>query len=204
MRRVSHTTPCPPTLPSVVPSVVAANAARYAGDEHVRFAEADLSAVSLPPGGADLILCRDALQHIPLLDAIDVLQNFARARPRVLAVGSYLDGGVVAAGAPDDAPRPPERNREIPAGEYYHINLLAPPFNMSEPLDILDENTPVKDARERKFLLVYAGDYLAELDFDAMRRAAVDGFGAKLATGDKAKHRALAVALRAAPEGMGD
>jgi hypothetical protein len=118
-----------------------------------------------------MILCPDALPHIPLLDAVDVLENFARAAPRVLAVGSYLDGGG-GGGAPP-------ANRDIAVGEYFHINLLAPPFNLSSPLDILDENTPTKDAKERKFLLVYAGDALAAADFAAMRESAVRDFGAR-------------------------
>ena len=160
----------------VVPSVVAANAARHAGQPGVSFGVADLSATALPAGVADMILCRDALQHIPLLDAIDVLENFARAAPRVLAVGSYLDGG---AGAPP-------ANREIAVGEYFHINLLAPPFNLSSPLDILDENTPTKDAKERKFLLVYAGDALAAADFAAMRESAARDFGARPRAGRRA------------------
>ena len=170
----------------VVPSVVAANAAKpeFAGDARVSLAVADLSAPgALRPAGYDMILCRDALQHIPLLDAIDVLENFARARARVVALGSYLDP----AARWDRA-----RNADIRVGEYYHISLLAPPFNMSapdsmhvlgggprgrgEPLDILDELTPHSDPREHKYLLVYSGEYLASLDFAAMRASAVQDF----------------------------
>ena len=175
----------------VVPSVVAANAARHAdAAPAVSFAVADLSAAGapLPVGGADMILCRDALQHIPLLDAIDVLENFARSAPRLLAVGSYLlergDGGK------GERPARADANRNIEVGEYFPINLLALPFNMTDVLDILDEGTPVKDAGERKFLLVYAGDALAAMDFDAMRERAVNDFGARRAATAAAARRA--------------
>jgi hypothetical protein len=157
----------------VVASVIVANAARYAGDPAVSFDVADLSAVPLPRGAHDMILCRDALQHIPLLDAIDVLQNFARAAPRILAVGSYLGEAGAGNGKAGSV-----HNREILVGEYFLVNLMLAPFNMTSPMDILDENTPVKDERERKSLLVYSGEYLATLDFDAMRDDAVRNFNA--------------------------
>jgi hypothetical protein len=191
----------------VVESVVAANAGKpeFAGDARVSFAVADLSAAGAAlPHGFDMILCRDALQHLPLLDAIDVLENFARAAPRLLAVGSYLDAAARWGSAP--------RNKNILTGDYYHISLLEPPFNLSapphwetitgagaagggggagprgraEPLDILDERTPHDDPREHKFLLVYSGEFLASLDFAAMRAAAVTDFGATPRAGARA------------------
>ena len=191
----------------VVESVVAANAEKpeFAGDARVRFAVADLSAAGAAlPHGFDMILCRDALQHLPLLDAIDVLENFARAAPRLLAVGSYLDAAARWAAGP--------RNKNIETGDYYHITLLEPPFNLTapprweaatgagaagggggagprgraEPIDILDERTPHDDPREHKFLLVYSGEFLASLDFAAMRVAAVRDFGATPRAGARA------------------
>ena len=160
----------------VVPSVIAANEEKFAADAPaVSFAVQDLSAAPLPAGVADMILCRDALQHIPLLDAIDVLENFAHAAPRILAVGSYL--GDWSPGRPPPPPR--ASNRDIATGQYFHINLLASPFNMTDTLDILDELTPVKDAKERKALLVYSGEALASFDYAAMRESAVRDFGAR-------------------------
>jgi hypothetical protein len=38
------------------------------------------------PSGYDLILCRDALQHLPLLSVVDALENFARSDARYLLV----------------------------------------------------------------------------------------------------------------------
>ena len=169
----------------VVESVVAANVKKFQDTPGVSFAVADLSAAPLPAAASapDMILCRDALQHLPLLYAIDVLENFARAKPRLLAVGSYVEAA--ARGNPNT-----ELDR---VGGYFHISLAHPPFNMTapgfggeterrahagEPMDVLDERTPVDDVNEHKYLLVYSGEYLAQLDFAAMRESAVRDFGA--------------------------
>ena len=181
----------------VVESVVAANVQKFAATPGVSFAVADLSAAPLPAAAAapDMILCRDALQHLPLLYVIDVLENFARARPRVLAVGSYVEAA--ARGNP---------NAEIArVGDYFHISLAHPPFNMSdaafraagsphagEPMDVLDERTPHSDDKEHKYILVYSGEYLAQLDFAAMRASAVRDFGAVARQPRRAQQHLLA------------
>ena len=38
------------------------------------------------PHGYDLILCRDTLQHLPLMAAVAALENFARSGARFLLV----------------------------------------------------------------------------------------------------------------------
>lgn len=32
--------------------------------------------------------------------------------------------------------------QQPPAGDYYEVDLLKPPFSVSKPLEIIDENTP--------------------------------------------------------------
>ncbi len=53
-------------------------------------------------------------------------------------------------------------------GEYYPINLLMPPFNLDagKLVDVLSEGQ--EDGIARKYLLVFSGEYLATVDFDAM------------------------------------
>jgi hypothetical protein len=141
----------------VVASVVAENVAKVAGDARARFAVADLSAPDAElPRGADLLLCRDALQHLPFANAIGVLEAIARARPRLVAIGSYVTSA--------------EANADIAVGEYYRINVLAAPFNLTAPLDEIDELSP--KGSDRKFLLLFTGEYIASLDFAAMRERA--------------------------------
>ena len=147
----------------VVASVVAANAERMGGPR-TAFGAVDLSA--RPAAGAalaslgrfDLALCRDALQHLPLELAVNALEALAAAAPRLVALGSYLEHE----GA----------NEDIATGEYYQINLLKEPFSLDEArvVDALDEASPRKT--ERKWLLLFEGDYLRSLDFDAMRERA--------------------------------
>lgn len=161
----------------VVASVVEGNTAKFKGDPLTSFARADLSTAELPHG-YDMSLTRDALQHLPLLDAIDVIAGIARAAPRLALFGSYLS-----------APGP---NRDIRAGDYFLINLLKPPFSMNATRDVLDELSA--NEGERKFLLLYDGAYLAGLDFDAMRaRARAEPFRAK-ESANAARARALSEA----------
>jgi 2-polyprenyl-3-methyl-5-hydroxy-6-metoxy-1,4-benzoquinol methylase len=143
----------------VVESVIENNRKKFSelGFPQATFYSADLSHAALPKGEFDMVLCRDALQHLPLLTAIDVISNIARASPKAAAFGSYIENRE-------------KGNRDIKVGDYYLINLMLSPFNMNATIDVLDENTPVSG--ERKYLLVYSGEYLASLDFQEMRRRA--------------------------------
>jgi SAM-dependent methyltransferase len=145
----------------VVESKIAENKAKFAVDfppPQATFFAADLAQAALPSDGHfDMSLCRDALQHLPLDMAIDVIANIARAKPRVAAFGSYVLDNTLG-------------NAEIRVGDYYLINLLLPPFSMNGTIDVLSEESP--NRKERKHLLLYSGDYLAALDFAAMKRRA--------------------------------
>ena len=150
----------------VVRSVVDASRAAYAGDALTTFQVADLAAPGVGAGlraaaaaaPFDLALCRDALQHLPLALAVGVLENLAASGARLVALGSYLEE---TAG-----------NAEIPVGEYYKINLLLPPFslNASRAVDVLNEASSRRN--ERKYMLLFPGEYLAGLDYGAMRERA--------------------------------
>jgi hypothetical protein len=52
------------------------------------FTLGDVSRVPLPVG-VDLALCRDALQHLPMSEAVRLLRNLAAARPKHVLLGSY-------------------------------------------------------------------------------------------------------------------
>ncbi|KAI9033484.1 hypothetical protein DFJ74DRAFT_193690 [Hyaloraphidium curvatum] len=136
----------------VVASVVANSSARHAGDPLTTFRTADVAADPLPRG-FDAILSRDALQHLPIATAISALENYARADPRYLLVGSYAPGEYTA-------------NWAVQIGGFFRIDLLAPPFSLPEPLEVLEEGY------EDKMLLVYARRQLRGLDFAAMRKRA--------------------------------
>ena len=69
---------------------------------------------ALMPDGMQLMLCRDALQHLPLGKAIDALEMFSKSTARILLVGSHLgtDG----------------KNKLIEVGDCYSIVLTTDPF----------------------------------------------------------------------------
>jgi Methyltransferase domain len=139
----------------VVPGVIEASQRRFHGDNLTTFAVGELSTVPMP-SGADLVLCRDALQHLPLLVGISLLENIARSKPRLVVVGSYLGAGT--------------KNVNIKPGEYFDINLSEPPFNMTQYFDAISENTPVVE--RNKYLLVFEGTVFQSLNFDAMKTRA--------------------------------
>jgi SAM-dependent methyltransferase len=60
----------------------------HAGDNMTSFTLGDVSRVPLPVG-VDLALCRDALQHLPMIDAVRLLRNLASAKPKHVLLGSY-------------------------------------------------------------------------------------------------------------------
>ena len=136
----------------IVPSVIDANQQRFRSDPQTTFSVGELSSSALP-NGADLVLCRDALQHLPLLAGVSLLENIARSKPRLVLVGSYLGPGT--------------RNRNVRAGEYYDINLVEGPYNLTNFIDAVSENTPTVE--RNKYLLVFDGDAFATVDFAKMR-----------------------------------
>lgn len=141
----------------VVAPVIERNKARHRGDPLTSFFAADVSVTKLPHR-PDLILSRDALQHIPIKDAINVLENIAKAKPKFAMIGSYMN----------------TENVNVPAGGYFDINLLAPPFNLPPPRSIAKESADPKGLHPQKYSMVYTGDMLAKVDFERMKRDAVE------------------------------
>lgn len=134
----------------VVPSVIEAHKSKWRGWRDTEFMELDIAHHPLPDG-YDMIFSRDALQHLPFSTIISTLENFSKSSAKVLAVGSYKNGS----------------NWNIDVGAYFAIDLRLPPFKLTAPMDVIDEET-VDD----KQILVYDVDYLRQQDFDAMRALA--------------------------------
>ena len=66
----------------IVPELVDANCAEYASD-HRQFRLADIVHDTLP--GADLVLCRECLNHLPLADADRAIEHLVAAAGRLVA-----------------------------------------------------------------------------------------------------------------------
>ena len=131
----------------VVENVIAQNNVELKPfQDWARFEFADLSSPStkLPPG-FDLLLSRDALQHLSYKAIARALRSYCSSGAKFILVGSYLHPG---------------NNRLIADGGTFPINLLLPPFSFPAPLEVFTENlcyadAPMPVAHPQKSLLFY-------------------------------------------------
>ena len=105
----------------IVEPLVRRNQELY-GDERHRFIDLDIVNDELP--AADLWLCRDCLFHLSDQDVLRTLDNFLRSDIRYLLTSTHPDC---------------DRNHDIPTGSSRFINLLLPPFHLSEPIRVIDD-----------------------------------------------------------------
>ncbi len=106
----------------------------------VELHQGDISQFDFPD--ADMLICRDTLQHLSYSEVRAVLRNFARSNIKWFLIGSY--------------PEDPD-NRDIVRGDYFSINLEQPPFSMM-PQDSLPESAP--PGEPRKYIYVYSNEKL--------------------------------------------
>ena len=107
----------------IVPDLIAENRLRH-GTDRVRFDVADVVEDSLP--GADLVMCRECLNHLGLDDARKAAENLAGAARRFLVITHYPDC---------------RENVDQPASfRYRQLNLTLPPFNFRAPDASIDES----------------------------------------------------------------
>lgn len=138
----------------IVRSVIQANQAKFVNESWMQFAVADFTQTSVQDN-VQLILCRDALQHLPIDKAVDALEQFSRSKARFLLVGSYFSVG--------------NTNRRINAGEYYEINLTLEPFSLTGYQHVYREHTQELLPYPEKHLVLYSISYLRGVDFSALR-----------------------------------
>ena len=141
----------------IVRSVIEASQVRFANESWMHFEVLDFTRTPVP-AGVELIMCRDALQHLPLAMVVDALEMFSKSEAQFLLVGSYL--GSVA------------ENRAIEAGDYYSINLTLDPFLLTGYQHLYHEHTSEFIEDPDKHLLLFPIDYLQSVDYKAMRERA--------------------------------
>ena len=141
----------------IVRPIIEASRKKFANESWMHFEVLDFTQAPVP-AQAELILCRDALQHLPLGMVIDALEMFSKSQARFLLVGSYLgfEG----------------ENRLIQAGDYYSINLTLEPFLLTGYQDKYQEHTHDFIATPDKHLLLLPIAYLQSIDYEAMRARA--------------------------------
>lgn len=104
-----------PDLPGYVGLDVAPEALAVAQERHPEreYQLRDLVRQGLP-GAADLVLCRDAMQHMSLRDGQAILAAIRASESTWLLASTYV--GMA--------------NKQVPTGGFYCPNLEAPPFDL--------------------------------------------------------------------------
>lgn len=105
----------------IVPGLIADLRQRFHMRSNCFFNEWDL--VLQTPPAADAILCRDVLTHLPLDAVMHALVRFRHSGAHYLLATTHVNG----------------RNRWVPNGSWYALDLCAPPFNLPAPRMVLKE-----------------------------------------------------------------
>jgi SAM-dependent methyltransferase len=88
-----------------------------------KFRHLDLLFDKLPK--VDLVFCRDCLGHLSPADVERALTNIVKSGSKYLLATTFP---------------PRESNRGIQTGDWTPYNLQAPPFNLPEPVEIINED----------------------------------------------------------------
>ncbi len=105
----------------IVPSLIKTNQRRHSAP-HRRFLCKDIIRDPLPR--ADLVLCRDALVHLTLADALSTIESFRRSGAEYLLATTFVGD---------------RQNQDVATGEWRPLNLERPPFFFPAPLALVDE-----------------------------------------------------------------
>jgi hypothetical protein len=113
----------------IVEPLIARNASRY-GNGPRSFQVMDVRRDPLP--ASDLWICRDLLAHLSHADIYSVLRNFLENDIRYFLTTTHTECN---------------KNKDIPTGSYWPLNLECQPFDFPRPLariDDLVEGMPVR------------------------------------------------------------
>jgi SAM-dependent methyltransferase len=100
----------------IVPGLVSRLVSSYANEQR-RFRLIDPPHAPLFESTADLLICKDVLQHLPIDDCHDLLQLFRSIGRRVLLIN-------------DRHPAAAHNNHDADVGGYRYIDLSLPPFSL--------------------------------------------------------------------------
>jgi hypothetical protein len=108
----------------------------YADDNNRKFIKIDIVRDRLPD--ADLMICRDCLFHLSEADIKKFFKNFVNSNIAALLTTTDIL---------------PEPNRDIEAGDYRHLNLLADPYNFGQDYIYEINDWPYPTTPTRKMLM---------------------------------------------------
>ena len=95
------------------------------------FKHLDFVEDNIPEG--ELIICREALQHLPIKDIKQALKKFSASGAKYLLATTYLRTSVF------------KNKRDIRPGRCRNRNLIIEPFNLPNPLVIYSEELKGSD-----------------------------------------------------------
>lgn len=114
------------------------------GTSQRRFVHFDLTRNQFPK--ADAWLCKDCLQHLSHGDVARVLINFSNSSIKWALISNHVD--VIA-------------NTDICTGDFRHLDLRRPPFNLPEPLLVL-RDSPIDG--EPRGIFVWSRQSIKEME----------------------------------------
>lgn len=121
----------------IVDKIVQNNIQKF--EHKVNFQVLDITTDKLPY--ADLILCRECLQHLSYSNIHKTLENIKKSKIKYLLTTSH----------------PQWKNTNIIDGLYFDINLEASPFNLKNPIQKIEEreSNKIQNRRHKQYLFLY-------------------------------------------------
>ena len=113
----------------IVKKLIELNIKKYK-KKNINFIQSDFTKKKLPK--VDLIICRDALTHLPLDMGIMAKKNFIKSKSKYLISTTYTDIN---------------KNINIPKGNFRPINLLKSPYDFGKPLLLINEKCTEKNLK---------------------------------------------------------
>jgi hypothetical protein len=125
----------------IVSQVIIQNGRKYRHHKNMRFINLDL-AIDEIPKFYDLVLTRDALQHLSIADGLAIIKSIEKSGAKYL-VTNFQNASL--------------GNYDIPAGQWYPIDVTMPPFNFTPPLMYITDgiDSPVNGAENWKMMGVW-------------------------------------------------
>lgn len=126
-----------PDLPGYVGIDVAAEAVHRARQRHPD-RDYRMAAVEDIHEPFDLVICRDAIQHLSLMHGQELLGAIRDTGSRWLLASTFVGGD----------------NRDIRTGDAYSPDLTAPPFRLAQPARLIfdgygyDDGSAIRDPRK--------------------------------------------------------
>lgn len=124
----------------IVEDLISLNRSKYKNRKGIAFSVGNIITDGVPK--VDLILCRDCLVHFSFDDIQKALSNFKRLGSKYLLTTSFIDY---------------TNKKDIRTGFWRPVNLNKPPFNLTNPIKIINEKCKEGEGKHKDKSLVLIG-----------------------------------------------